>query len=130
PQAAIAGESSGEDAPSNPHTVPTTITEPDHSHDHVSTPPRPTATTSGAPVTEQGPSSDPNIASSSRPHEFIPDLFTSTNLEDDTMGGSFHSSPPRSTQAPPKGTTSGGAEDLDKLTELSSLVSTVVYPIS
>ncbi|GKB29537.1 hypothetical protein Tco_0868938 [Tanacetum coccineum] len=79
---------------------------------------------------ERVPSSDPNIASSSRPHESIPDLFTSTNVEDDTMGGSFHSSPPRSTQAPPEGTTSGGAEDLDKLTTLSSLVSTLVQKVN
>ncbi|GJY60094.1 hypothetical protein Tco_0459986 [Tanacetum coccineum] len=35
PQAAIAGESSGEDAPSHPPTIPVTITEPDHSHDHA-----------------------------------------------------------------------------------------------
>ncbi|GJZ43077.1 hypothetical protein Tco_0590332 [Tanacetum coccineum] len=42
------------------------------------------------------------------------------------MGGSFQTSPPRSTQAPPEGTTSGGAEDLDKLTALSTLVSTLV----
>ncbi|GJV26361.1 hypothetical protein Tco_1379056 [Tanacetum coccineum] len=129
-QAAIAGESSGEDAPSNPQTVPATITEPDHSHDHESTPPRPTTTTFGAPVNEQGPSSDPNIASSSRPHESAPDQFTSTNVEDETMGGSFQTSPPRSTQAPPKGTTSGGAEDLDKLTALSSLVSTLVQKVN
>ncbi|GJT30717.1 hypothetical protein Tco_0910992 [Tanacetum coccineum] len=129
-QAAIAGESSGEAAPSNPQTVPETITEPDHSHDHESTPPRPTTTTSSAPVNEQGPSSDPNIASSSRPHESAPDLFTSTNVEDETMGGSFHTSPPRSTQAPPAGTTSGGAEDLDKLTALSSLVSTLVQKVN
>ncbi|GJW96862.1 hypothetical protein Tco_0178670 [Tanacetum coccineum] len=129
-QAAIAGESSGGDAPSNPQAVPATITEPDHSHDHESTPPRPTTTTSGAPVNEQGPSSDPNIASSSRPHESAPDLFTSTNVEDETMGGSFHTSPPRSTQAPPEGTTSGGAEDLDKLTALSSLVSTLVQKVN
>ncbi|GJY82692.1 hypothetical protein Tco_0496068 [Tanacetum coccineum] len=129
-QAAIAGESSGEAAPSNPQTVPETITEPDHSHDHESTPPRPTTTTSSAPVNEQGPSSDPNIASSSRPHESAPDLFTSTNVEDETMGGSFHTSPPRSTQAPPEGTTSGGAEDLDKLTALSSLVSTLVQKVN
>ncbi|GJR77691.1 retrovirus-related pol polyprotein from transposon TNT 1-94 [Tanacetum coccineum] len=129
-QAAIAGESSGEAAPSNPQTVPETITEPDHSHDHESTPPRPTTTTSSAPVNEQGPSSDPNIASSSRPHESAPDLFTSTNVEDEIMGGSFHTSPPRSTQAPPEGTTSGGAEDLDKLTALSSLVSTLVQKVN
>ncbi|GJX53052.1 hypothetical protein Tco_0281421 [Tanacetum coccineum] len=71
------------------------------SHDHVSTPPRPTATTSGAPVTEQGPSSDPNIASSSRPHESALDLFTSTNVEDESIGGSFQTSPPSPPQAPP-----------------------------
>ncbi|GKC82098.1 hypothetical protein Tco_1137815, partial [Tanacetum coccineum] len=122
PQAAIAGESSGEDAPPNPQTVPATITEP--------TPPRPTTTTSGAPVNEQGPSSDPNIASSSRPLESAPDLFTSTNVEDETIGGSLHTSPPRSTQALPEGTTSGGAGDLDKLTTLSSLVSTLVQKVN
>ncbi|GKF33477.1 hypothetical protein Tco_0106677, partial [Tanacetum coccineum] len=105
------------------------ITDPDHSHDYESTPPRPTTTTSSAPVTEQGPSSEPNIASSSRPHESAPDLFTSTNVEDETMGGSFHTSPPRSTQAPPEGTTSGGAEDLDKLTTLSR-VSTFVQKVN
>ncbi|GJY62779.1 putative ribonuclease H-like domain-containing protein [Tanacetum coccineum] len=38
------GESSGEDAPSHPQTVPATITEPDHSHDHVSILSRPTTT--------------------------------------------------------------------------------------
>ncbi|GJW20222.1 synaptobrevin, longin-like domain protein [Tanacetum coccineum] len=101
-QDAIAGESSGEDAPSNPQAVPATITEPNHSHDHESTLPKPTTTTSSAPVNDQGPSSDPNIASSSRPLESAPDLFTSTNVEDETMGGSFHTSPPRSTQAPPE----------------------------
>ncbi|GJV25184.1 hypothetical protein Tco_1377879 [Tanacetum coccineum] len=98
------GESLGEAAPFDPQTVPKTITEPDHSHDHESTLPRPTTTTSSAPVNGQGPSSDPNIASSSRPHE--------------------------STQAPPEGTTSGGAKDLDKLTALSSLVSTLVQKVN
>ncbi|GJR76027.1 hypothetical protein Tco_0088392 [Tanacetum coccineum] len=82
-QAAIAGESSGEAAPSHPQTVLETITEPDHSHDHASTPPRPTTTTFSALVNEQGPSSDPHI-SSSRPHESAPDLFTSTNVEMNT----------------------------------------------
>ncbi|GJS14583.1 putative ribonuclease H-like domain-containing protein [Tanacetum coccineum] len=131
PQAAIAGESSGEDVPSNPQTVPATITDPDHSYDHESSSPRPTTTVpAGAPVNEQGPSSDPNIASSSRPHVSTPDLFTSTNVEDNTMEGSFPSSPPRSTHAPPEGTTSGGAEDLDKLTALSSLVSTLVQKVN
>ncbi|GJS28717.1 hypothetical protein Tco_0489337, partial [Tanacetum coccineum] len=86
PQAAIAGESSGEDAPSHPQTVPATITEPDHSHDHVSITSRPTTTPAGAPVNEQ----------------------------DETMGGSFNTSPPRSTQAPPEGTTSGAHKLLFK----------------
>ncbi|GJT41209.1 hypothetical protein Tco_0941074 [Tanacetum coccineum] len=85
---------------------------------------RPTTTTTSVPVHEQGPSSDPNIDSSSRSHKTAPDLFTSTNVEDETMGGSFPTLPPRSTQAPPVGTTSGGADDVDKLTALSSLVST------
>ncbi|GJT98922.1 hypothetical protein Tco_1094440 [Tanacetum coccineum] len=129
-QAAIAGESSGEAAPSNPQTVPKTLTEPDHSHAHESTPPRPTSTTSSAPVNEQGTSLDPNIATSSRPYAFAPDLSTSTNVEDETMGGSFHTSPPRSTQAPPTGTTSDGAEALDKLIALSSLVSTLVQKVN
>ncbi|GJY87672.1 hypothetical protein Tco_0502300 [Tanacetum coccineum] len=129
-QVAIACASSGEAAPSNPQTVPKTITEPAHSHDHKSTPPRPTTTTTSVLVNEQGPSSDPNLASSSSPHEFAPDLFTSTNVEDETMGGSFHTSTPRSTQAPPEGTSSGGAEDLDKLTALSSLVSTLVQKVN
>ncbi|GJV70703.1 hypothetical protein Tco_1490698, partial [Tanacetum coccineum] len=102
-QAAIASESSGEAAPSNPQTVPETLTEPDHSHAHESTPPRPTTSTSSAPVNEQ---------------------------EDETMGGSFHTSPHRSTQAPPTGTTSDGAEALDKLTALSSLVSTLVQKVN
>ncbi|GKA29176.1 hypothetical protein Tco_0715421 [Tanacetum coccineum] len=129
-QDAIASESSGEAAPSNPQTVHETITKPDHSHDNESTPPRPTTSTFGAPLNEPGPSSDPNIATSSRPHVSAPDQFTSTNVEDETMGGSFQTSPPRSTQAPPEGTTSGGAGDLDKLTALSTLVSTLMQKVN
>nr|GEW65729.1 hypothetical protein [Tanacetum cinerariifolium] len=52
-------------------------------------------------VFEHGQSSDPNIASFSRTHETDADLFT--NVEDEPLGGSFHMSPPRSTQAPPAG---------------------------
>ncbi|GJT52448.1 hypothetical protein Tco_0978605 [Tanacetum coccineum] len=128
----VPNQFSGNAAPSNPSDCPLRLSlmTRDHSHDHESTPPRPTTTTSSAPVNEQGHSSDPNIASSSRPHESAPDQFTSTNVEDETMGGSFHTSPPRSTQAPPEGTTSGGAEDLNKLTTLSSLVSTLVQKVN
>ncbi|GKF47604.1 hypothetical protein Tco_0137406, partial [Tanacetum coccineum] len=109
-----------------PETITEPRPEPDHSQDHESTPPRPSTTTPNAPVFEQGPSLDPNIASSSRAHESDPDLFTSTNVEDGTFGGSFHTTPPRFTQVPPEGPTSGGAEDLATLTALSSLVSELV----
>ncbi|GJT09099.1 hypothetical protein Tco_0843561, partial [Tanacetum coccineum] len=44
----------------------------------------------------------------------------------ETLGGSFHTTPPRSTQVPPVDLTSGGAEDLATLTTLSSLVSELV----
>ncbi|GJV28183.1 hypothetical protein Tco_1384631 [Tanacetum coccineum] len=58
------------------------------------------------------------------------DPFTSTNVEDEPLGGSFHASPPRSTQAPPAGHTSGGAEDLITLTAVSSVVSTLVQKVN
>ncbi|GJW82823.1 putative ribonuclease H-like domain-containing protein [Tanacetum coccineum] len=55
-----------------------------------------------------------------------------TNLKTiyEPLGGSFHASPPRSTQAPPAGHTSGGAEDLITLTALSSVVSTLVQKVN
>ncbi|GKC52457.1 hypothetical protein Tco_1075202, partial [Tanacetum coccineum] len=80
-------------------------------------------------VFEHGQSSDPNIASFSRAHETDDEPFTSTNVEDEPLGGSFHASPPRSTQAPPAGHTSGGAEDLITLTALSFVVSTLVQKV-
>nr|GEV29343.1 JmjC domain-containing protein [Tanacetum cinerariifolium] len=76
----------------------------------------------------QGQSSDLNIASFSRTYETDVDPFT--NVEDEPLGGSFHMSPPRSTQAPPAGQTSGGAEDLITLTGLSSVVSTLVQKVN
>nr|GEV59506.1 putative ribonuclease H-like domain-containing protein [Tanacetum cinerariifolium] len=45
------------------------------------------------------------------------------------LGGSFHMSLPRSTQAPPAGQTSGGAEDLITLTALSIVVFTLVQKV-
>ncbi|GKE39812.1 hypothetical protein Tco_1463217, partial [Tanacetum coccineum] len=88
----------------------------------ASSPPKPTTIPASAQENEQGPFSDPNPASSSRPHASETKQFTSTNVEDDIFGGSFHISPLRSTEAPPAGTTSGGAADPDKLTALYSLV--------
>ncbi|GKG13194.1 hypothetical protein Tco_0350154, partial [Tanacetum coccineum] len=46
--------------------------------------------------------------------------------EDDSLGGSFHVSPLRFTQASPIGHASGGAEDHIILSALSSAVSTLV----
>ncbi|GJX40786.1 putative ribonuclease H-like domain-containing protein [Tanacetum coccineum] len=130
-QAAIADEGIGEAAPDvPPETIQETRPKPDHSQEHLPTPPRPTTTDHIPPVFEQGHTSDPNIASFSGAHESDPDLFTSTNVEDETLGGSFHTTPSRSTQVPPEGPTSGGVEDLATLTALSSLVSELVQKVS
>ncbi|GJY05750.1 hypothetical protein Tco_0371690 [Tanacetum coccineum] len=118
------GEGAGEDVqavpPPIPETIPETRHESDHSQDHLSTPPRQQATPSVAPVFEHGQRTDSNIASSSRVHE----------TEDDSLGGSFHETPPRFTQASPTGHTSGGAEDHITLSALSSVVSTLVQKVS
>ncbi|GJX74764.1 hypothetical protein Tco_0313359 [Tanacetum coccineum] len=126
PQAAIAAGTSGEAAQTNPQTAHEPVTDPMHptasSHDHGSTSPRPTPTTPAARLNEpvsipprpiptstsaqmdqQGPSSDPHVESSSKENDSNP--------------------VPRSTAAPPEGTTSGGAEDLLTLTALYTLVS-------
>ncbi|GKC45148.1 synaptobrevin, longin-like domain protein, partial [Tanacetum coccineum] len=94
-QPAIAGESSGGAEPSVPPIVPET----------------------------QGPFSDPNFESTStQAHDSIPDPDPSTNVEDESLGGTFLTTPPRSTAAPPKGTTSKGAADPINLTALCTLV--------
>nr|GEY14296.1 putative ribonuclease H-like domain-containing protein [Tanacetum cinerariifolium] len=49
---------------------------------------------------------------------------------DEPLGGSFHMSPPRSTQAPSACQTSGGVEDLITLTTLSYVVSTLVQKVN
>ncbi|GJZ17475.1 hypothetical protein Tco_0553598 [Tanacetum coccineum] len=90
----------GEGAGVAAQAVPPPIPEPDQPQDHLSTPSR-----------QQ--TSDPI-----------------DNVEDDPLGGSFHASPPRSTQAPPAGYTSGGAEDLITLTALSLVVSTCVQKVT
>ncbi|GKG25804.1 hypothetical protein Tco_0398950, partial [Tanacetum coccineum] len=85
-----------------PHTIPETIQEtrpePDNSQEHLPTPPRPTTSDQIPLVFEQGHTSNPNIASFSGANESDPDLFTSTNVEDEPLGGSSHTTPPRSTQ--------------------------------
>ncbi|GJU11070.1 hypothetical protein Tco_1133466 [Tanacetum coccineum] len=118
------GEGAGADVqavpPPIPETIPETRHESDHSQDHLSTPPRQQATPHVAPVFEHGQRTDPNIASSTRVHE----------TEDDSLGGSFHVSPPRFTQASPTGHASGGAEDHITLSALSSVVSTLVKKVN
>ncbi|GJU76115.1 hypothetical protein Tco_1273185 [Tanacetum coccineum] len=122
-QPAIASESSGEAEPSVPPNVPETVTETVHSHAQVSTPPRPAPTNTDAQVNEQGPFSDPNFESTStQAHDSIPDPVPSTNVEDESLGGTFFATPPRSPAAPPKGTTSRGAADPLNLTALCTLV--------
>ncbi|GJT07848.1 putative ribonuclease H-like domain-containing protein [Tanacetum coccineum] len=70
------------------------------------------------------PPSDHDQPSSSRLNEPDEEPLTSTFVEDETAGGSFHESPPRSHEATPSaGQPSGVAEDPLTLTALSSLVS-------
>ncbi|GJU01165.1 hypothetical protein Tco_1111503 [Tanacetum coccineum] len=118
-QPAIAGESSGEAEPSVPPNVPETVIETVHSHEQGSTLPRPAPTNTDAQQNEQGPFSDPT---STQAHDSIPDLVPSTNVEDESLEGTFFATPPRSPVAPPKGTTSRGAADPLNLTALCTLV--------
>ncbi|GJT93901.1 hypothetical protein Tco_1082746 [Tanacetum coccineum] len=95
---AQAGEGAGVAAqavpPPIPKTVPETRPEPNQPQDHLSTPPRQQTSDPIALVFEHGQSLDPNIASFSRAHETDDEPFTSTNMEDEPLGGSFHASPP------------------------------------
>nr|GEV72709.1 JmjC domain-containing protein [Tanacetum cinerariifolium] len=71
---------------------------------------------------------DPNTASFSRSHKT--GVIPFPNVEDEPLEGSFHMSPPGSTQAPPAGQPSGGTEDPITLTALSSVVSTLVQKVN
>ncbi|GKD67827.1 hypothetical protein Tco_1321917 [Tanacetum coccineum] len=112
-----------------PDPVTEPVIEPDQPQDHLTVQQRQQTSDSIAPVYEHGQSLDPDIASFSQVQETTDAPFTSTNVENDTLGGSFHASPPRSTQAPPAGQTSGGTEDLSTLTALSSVVSSLVQKV-
>ncbi|GKF44220.1 hypothetical protein Tco_0130772 [Tanacetum coccineum] len=70
------------------------------------------------------PPSDRDQPSSSRLTEPDEEPLTSTFVQDETAGGSFHETPPRSHEATPSaGQPSGVAKDPLTLTALSSLVS-------
>ncbi|GJT13043.1 putative ribonuclease H-like domain-containing protein [Tanacetum coccineum] len=129
-----AGEGAGVVAPAVPQVIPEPITEPmpatDQPQDHLSAPPRQQPSDPIAPVFEHGQSSDPDIASFSQVRETNDAPSTSTNVEDEPLGGSFHASPPRSTPVSHAGHTSGGTEDPITLTALSSVVSTLVQKVN
>nr|GEZ50301.1 hypothetical protein [Tanacetum cinerariifolium] len=118
------GEGAGVGAQDVPQHMPT----PEQPQDHLSKPLRQHTSDPNAPVFEQGQSLDPNIASFSRTHETNADPFT--NVKDEPLGDTFHMSPPRFTQALPAGQTSCDAEDLITLTNLSSVVSTLVQKVN
>ncbi|GKB58079.1 hypothetical protein Tco_0914265 [Tanacetum coccineum] len=128
-----AGEGAGVVAPAVPQVIPDPIPEPmpetDQPQDHLTAPPRQPPSDPIAPVFEHGQRSDPDIASFSQVQETNDAPSTSTNVEDEPLGGSFHASPPRSTLASPAGHTSRGAEDPITLTALSAVVSTLVQKV-
>nr|GEX12098.1 synaptobrevin, longin-like domain protein [Tanacetum cinerariifolium] len=107
------------------------VSQPMHAPDqppaHLSTPSMQQTFDPIASVLEHAQSFDPNTASFSRSHETNAGPFTS--VEDAPMGGTFHTSPLRSTQDPPTGQPSGGAEDPITLTSFSSVVSTLVQKV-
>ncbi|GKB24839.1 hypothetical protein Tco_0864240, partial [Tanacetum coccineum] len=100
-----AGEGAGVAAPAVPQVIPDPIPESmpktDQPQDHVTAPPRQQLSDPVAPVFEHGQSSDPDIASFSQVQETNDAPSTSTYVEDEPLGGSFHASPPRSTPASP-----------------------------
>nr|GEX86571.1 synaptobrevin, longin-like domain protein [Tanacetum cinerariifolium] len=114
-RAMLAHDQEGDGAGVAAQAVPQHMPAPDQPQDHLSTPPRQQTSDPHAPIFKHGQSSDPTIAA---------DTFT--NVEDEPLGGSFHMSPPSSTQAPPASQTLGGAEDPIILTVLSFVVFTLL----
>nr|GEV71234.1 hypothetical protein [Tanacetum cinerariifolium] len=102
--AMLSQDQEGEGAGVAAQAIPQHIHVPDQPQDHLSTPPRQQTSNPNALVFEHG--------------------------QNKPLGGSFHMSPPRSTQAPPASQTLGGAEDLITLTALSSVVSTLVQKVN
>nr|GEX71088.1 hypothetical protein [Tanacetum cinerariifolium] len=112
---AQAGEGAEVAAQDVPHPVPAL----DQSPAHFPIPSRPQTFDPIAPVLEHDHSSDQ--------HETAAGSFPTR--EDAPMGGDFHTSPPRSSYAPPAGQPSRGLEDPITLTALSSVVSTLVQKV-
>nr|GEW07592.1 putative ribonuclease H-like domain-containing protein [Tanacetum cinerariifolium] len=112
------------DSPVNvPHPMPAL----DQSPAHLPTPSRPQTSDPVTLVLEHGHSSDPHTTLVSYSYETDHGPFTT--IEDAHMGGDFHTSPPRSSHAPPAGQPLGGEEDPITLTTLSSVVSNLVHKV-
>nr|GFB05318.1 SGNH hydrolase-type esterase domain-containing protein [Tanacetum cinerariifolium] len=101
---AQAGEGAEVAAQDVPHPMPA----PDQPPAHLSTPSRQQTSDPIAPVLEHGQSFDPHTASFSWSHETDAGPFIT--VEDAPMGGDFHTSPSRSSRAPPAGQPSGETE--------------------
>nr|GEW40976.1 putative ribonuclease H-like domain-containing protein [Tanacetum cinerariifolium] len=112
---AQAGEGAAVAAQDVPHPMPA----PDQSPAHLPIPSKPQTSDPVAPVLKH--------SHSSNPHETTAGSFP--NREDEPLGGDFHTSPPRSSQAPPAGQPLGGAEDPITLTALSFVVSTLIQKV-
>nr|GEU29218.1 hypothetical protein [Tanacetum cinerariifolium] len=117
----------GEGAEVATQAVPQPMPAPDQPPASLSTPSRQQTSDPIALVLKHGQSSNPHTASFSRSHETDASPFTT--MEDAPMGGDFHTSPPRSSQAPRAGQPSDGAEDPITLTALSYVVSTLVQKV-
>nr|GEY41924.1 hypothetical protein [Tanacetum cinerariifolium]GEY43006.1 hypothetical protein [Tanacetum cinerariifolium] len=110
---------SGEGAEVATQDIPHPVPDLDQSRAPLPTPSRPQTSYLVAPVLEHDHSSDP--------HDTVtgPFLFK----EDAPLGGAFHTSPPRSSHAPPAGQPSGGEKDPITLTAFSSVVSSLVQKV-
>nr|GEX85143.1 ribonuclease H-like domain-containing protein [Tanacetum cinerariifolium] len=109
------GEGAKVDAQDVPHPMPTPIQSPSY----LPTPSRPQSSDPVPPVLKH--------EHSFNQHETIAGSFLTR--EDAPLGGNFHTSPTRSSHAPPTGQPSGGAEDPITLTALSYIVSTLVQKV-
>nr|GEW58255.1 ribonuclease H-like domain-containing protein [Tanacetum cinerariifolium] len=109
----------GEGAEVAEQAVPHPMPAPDQYPAHLPTPSIPQISDPVALVLEHDHSSDP--------HETAAGSFPTR--EDAPLGGDFHTSPLRSSHAPPAGQPLGGEKDPITLTALSSVVSNLVHKV-
>nr|GEY56479.1 putative ribonuclease H-like domain-containing protein [Tanacetum cinerariifolium] len=109
----------GEGAKVDAQDVPHPVSAPNQSPAYLPTPPMPQSSNPVASVLEHDHSF----------HQHKTAVGSFLTREDAPLGGDFHTSPTRSSHAPPTGQPSGGAEDPITLTALSSVVSTLVQKV-